>query len=99
GYFLATDLRAGEGAWVRNISGKPAYLVFQPGLVTKPSGPSLSPGVPPAAGSMPPGPPSGIASAESRGSGCGLLGLEWLIPAIAARFGFLRRRARRRLPA
>ncbi len=95
GYFLAPTLRAGEGVWVRNISGKPAYLVFQPGLVTKPSSPSFAAGVPPAAGSMPPGPPSGISDERSGGGGCGLCGLEWLLPILAARFGT----RRRRLPA
>jgi hypothetical protein len=96
GYFLAPTLRAGEGVWVRNISGKPAYLVFPPGLVTKPAAPSLSAGVPPAAGSMPPGPPSGISEAGSGHSGgCGLCGLEWLLPMLVLRIGV----RRRKLPA
>jgi hypothetical protein len=95
GYFLAPNLIAGQGVWVRNISGKPAYLVFQPGLVTKPSGASFSSGVAPAPGSMPPAPPSGITDADSRRSGCGFTGLEWLLPILAVR----RALRRRRLPA
>jgi hypothetical protein len=91
GYFLAPNLIAGQGVWVRNISGKPAYLVFQPGLVTKPSGASFSSGVSPAPGSMPPAPPSGITDADSGGSRCGFVGLEWLLPILV-----LRRAARRR---
>jgi hypothetical protein len=78
-YFLAPNLVAGQGYWVRNLSTGPVYLVFQPGLVTKAgTGPS-APGVPPPAGSMPPGPPSGMSGDASSSGGCGLLGAELLL--------------------
>ncbi len=83
GYVLATDLVAGQGCWVRNLSTGPAYLVFSEALITKPGvfKPSFAAGVPPPAGSMPPPPPAGMAS-SSRSGGCGLLGLEWLLLAL-----------------
>lgn len=75
-YLLAPSLIAGQGAWVRNLTTGPVYLVFAQGSVTKAGAPSPAPGVPPPAGSMPPGPPSGMSDAGSGSGGCGLLGLE-----------------------
>jgi hypothetical protein len=79
GYFLAPDLIAGQGYWVRNLTTGPVYLVFQEGLITKPSSfkASVASGVPPAAGSMPPPPPSGMVSSSGSG-GCGFVGVEGL---------------------
>jgi hypothetical protein len=83
GYVLATDLVDHRGYWVRNLTSGPVYLVFQEGLITKPSSfkPSFAAGVSPAAGSMPPPPPAGMASSSSSG-GCGLLGAEGLLLAL-----------------
>jgi hypothetical protein len=96
-YVTADPLVAGRGYWVENISGAPAYLVFQQTAVFKQVSASSGAGGPPPAGMTPPAPPSGMAAGAS--SGCGLLGLDWLLPVLVTRFAFLRRRSRRRLAA
>lgn len=78
-YFDATNLLSGQGYWVNNVNaaGLPAYLVFQPGLVTKAGTGSGAP-LPPT-GTTPPAPPSGISDGSAGSGGCGLLGLEALV--------------------
>jgi hypothetical protein len=94
GYFLATNLIAGQGVWVRNISGKPAYLVFPSAAVTKPTGPSFQLGRAARGGRHAAGASVGDHGRELSGFGLRLLGPEWLLFAL-----FLRRRTRRKLPA
>jgi hypothetical protein len=92
-YILANNLIAGQGYWINNVTSQPAYLVFQPGLVTKPAVMAAVAGVAPPAGSMPPSPPSGGIS-ES-GSSCGLMGLEALLVLLMGRGVSRSRRLRR----
>jgi len=99
-YAVADPLVQGRGYWVQNLTSGPAYLVINPAVVNKPGVPIGSAGAPLPAGVNPPPPPSGMASsAPAKSGGCGLSGLEWLLPLGALRFGFLRRRARRTLSA
>jgi YVTN family beta-propeller protein len=99
-YATADPLIAGRGYWVENVSSSPAYLIFQPGAVTKPGNVAQAGGAPPPAGMNPPPPPSGMANATSGGSGgCGGLGLDGLLLALALRAVFLRPRGLRKLRA
>jgi hypothetical protein len=84
-YVQATALVAGRGYWVENISGSPAYLIFPPGVITKPAAPSgTSPA--PATGISPPPPPgAALGSSSSSSSGCGLVGLEGLLVVLLVR--------------
>ncbi len=84
-YVTVNALTAGRGYWVYNYSGGPAYLIFRQGRVSKPGDPppvysSLPPGDP-----GPPPPPEDVASESSgsSGGGCGLLGPELLLLALA----------------
>jgi hypothetical protein len=65
--------------------------------VTKLLPKSSARGVAPPAGSMPPAPPSGISDGSGSG-GCGFIGLEWLLIALA-RAVFPRGRRNRKLVA
>jgi hypothetical protein len=96
GYVTADPLVAGRGYWVENVSGNPLYLVFPRASVFKPGVLAVGGGAPPPAGMNPPPPPSGISTGGARRSGgCGLSGLEWLLPILLVRWGV----RRRRLPA
>jgi hypothetical protein len=99
-YVTADPLIAGKGYWVENVSSSPAYLIFQPGLVSKPGNVAQAGGAPPPAGMVPPPPPSGVTNSSSGGSGgCGLLGFDGLLLAMLLRAVFRRPRGHRKLAA
>jgi hypothetical protein len=99
-YVTADPLVAGRGYWVENVSGAPVYLVFPRGLVVKPGNAAQAGGAPAPAGMNPPPPPSGMAGASSgRSGGCGGLGLDGLLLALALRSVFRRPRGHRKLAA
>jgi hypothetical protein len=93
-YVAVTTLDSGKGYWMENQGTVPAYLVFRPTFITKPGPPTGSTAAAAVGGSQPPPPPGASLTGSESSSGCGFLGLEALLAAL-----FLRRRARRRLPA
>jgi hypothetical protein len=96
-YVTADPLISGRGYWVENITNQPAYLVFSPASVNKPSFAAGTAGGPPPPGMKPPPPPSGISEGGNSGV-CGFTGVEILLALLAVR-GFHRSRRLRKLVA
>jgi hypothetical protein len=98
GYVTVNVLQSGHGYFVNNVTSSFAYLlfngtqVFKPGAGPAPSYTALAAGV-----AQPPGPPGAgvMDGSSSKKHGCGFLGPELLLVALA----FHRLRRRRRLGA